>query len=88
MEGIIVNYRRGRKTQTTNQMIVLVPGYENKEKSAALVGKEVIYTCEGKNSKKIKGKVSSIHGNKGNVRVLFETGMPGQAIGQKVEVAK
>lgn len=85
MEGIIVNYRRGRKTQTTNQMIVLVPDTD-KAKAEKLVGKTVVYTCEGKTQKKISGKVSSIHGGKGAVRVIFETGMPGQAIGQKVVV--
>ena len=85
MEGIIVNYRRGRKTQKTNQMIILVPGYD-KEKAQKLVGKEVVYTIEGKQKKQIKGKITSVHGNKGAVRALFERGMPGQAIGQKIEV--
>lgn len=85
MEGIIVNYRRGRKTQTTNQMILLVPGHD-KKKSEGLVGKSVVYTTEGKEKKTITGKVSALHGNKGCVRVLFEKGMPGQAIGAKVEV--
>lgn len=85
-QGIIVNYRRGRKTQTTNQMIILVPGVDSREKAQKLVGKEVIYTCEGKTSKQIKGKVTFAHGNSGAVRALFETGMPGQAIGDKIEV--
>ena len=85
MEGIIVNYRRGRKTQTTNQMIVHIPKVD-KEKAASLIGKQVVYTCEGKNQKQISGKVMSVHGNQGNIRVLFETGMPGQAIGGKVAI--
>jgi len=85
MEGIIINYRRGRKTQTTNQMIVSVPGYD-KEKAKALVGKSVTYECEGKNKTQIVGKVSSLHGGKGAVRVLFEKGMPGQAIGGSVKI--
>lgn len=83
MEGVIINYRRGRKTQTTNQMVISFEGVD-KEKATSLVGKEVIYTCEGKAKKLIKGKVTSTHGSKGAVRVLFETGMPGQAIGGKV----
>ncbi len=85
MEGIIINYRRGRKTQTTNQMIVQFPGVD-KEKAQGLVGKTVVYTCVGKTKKEIKGKVSAAHGNKGAVRVHFETGMPGQAIGTKVRL--
>ena len=85
MEGIIINYRRGRKTQTTNQMIVQVLGVD-KKKAESLIGKEVVFTCEGKDKKEIKGKVSALHGNKGAVRVHFEKGMPGQSIGQKVRL--
>ena len=86
MEGIIVNYRRGRKTQTTNQMIVTIPKVESKEEAAKLVGKQVTFVCDGKNKKEIKGTVSAAHGNSGAVRVRFETGMPGQAIGGKVSL--
>lgn len=86
MEGIIVNYRRGRKTQTTNQMIVITKGSDSKETAEQLVGKIVTYVCEGKAKKEIKGTVSAIHGGKGAVRVHFETGMPGQAIGGSVEI--
>lgn len=85
MEGLIVNYRRGRKTQTTNQMIVVVPDYD-KKKAESLIGKSVTYTCKGKNETQISGVVKSLHGNKGAVRVLFERGMPGQAIGDKVVI--
>lgn len=84
MEGIIVNYRRGRKTQTTNQMIILVKEVESKESAGKLVGKTVTYVCDGKLKKEISGKVSAVHGSKGAVRVHFEKGMPGQAIGGKV----
>lgn len=86
MEGIIINYRRGRKTQTTNQMIVVVPGFDKAKAESELVGKKVIFTCSGKDKKEISGVVKSVHGNKGAVKVHFETGMPGQAIGQAVRV--
>ena len=85
MEGIIINYRRGRKTQTTNQMIVLLPDM-TKEKATKLVGKSAVYNCEGKLKKQIKGTVSAVHGNSGAVRVHFEKGMPGQAIGGKITI--
>lgn len=86
MEGIIVNYRRGRKTQTTNQMIVIVPDHDDKEKAQKLVGKTAVYTCDGKNKTQIKGEVRAVHGSKGAVRILFERGMPGQAIGGKISI--
>jgi len=83
MEGIISNFRRNRHTTSSNQMVVLVDGVDSREAADKLVGKKVTYNT-GK--KDISGEVRSPHGNKGALRVLFETGMPGQAIGQKVTV--
>ncbi len=83
MQGRVVNFRRGRKTQKTNQMIILVDSVDSKEKAEKLVGKKVTWT----NSKTtITGEITAPHGGKGAVRALFEKGMPGQAIGQKVEI--
>ena len=62
-------------------MIVKVPGVDSREEAEKLVGKIVSWNT-GK--KDIIGKVASAHGNKGALRVIFETGMPGQAIGSKV----
>jgi large subunit ribosomal protein L35Ae len=82
MEGTIVNFRKGRTTQKTNHMVVHLSGISNKEKASGLVGKSAVW--KSPKGKEIKGKVASAHGNKGAVRVIFEKGMPGQSIGQKV----
>lgn len=84
MEGVIANFRQGRHTQNNNQMIVLVDAVDAKEKAAELVGKKVVWTSPA--GKQINGEVRSAHGNKGALRVLFETGMPGQSIGTKVQL--
>jgi len=81
---VISNFRMGRHTQTNNQMIVIAEGVDDKEKAAKLIGKHVVWKSPA--DKEIKGEIRSAHGNKGALRVLFETGMPGQAIGQKVEI--
>ncbi len=86
MEGIITSFRRGRTTQYNNQMIVKPEGIENKEDAQKLVGKKVTFVTEGKDKKKIVGEIRAAHGNKGGVRVLFEKGMPGQAVGRKVTI--
>jgi len=36
--------------------------------------------------KEIKGKVSAAHGNSGAVRMILDRGVPGQAIGDVVEL--
>jgi ribosomal protein L35AE/L33A len=84
MEAVIANYRRGRRTQNMHQLIL----YTGKDKKQAkkLIGKTVSWQAPGKNKKVLKGKITSLHGNKGAVRALMETGIPGQALGQKVKI--
>ncbi|MBS3132914.1 50S ribosomal protein L35ae [Candidatus Woesearchaeota archaeon] len=84
MEGTIANFRGGRHTKHNSQMIVVVKGVDKKEKAAELIGKQVLWASPAK--KEIKGKITAVHGNNGAVRVKFDTGMPGQAISQKVKI--
>ena len=84
MQGVITSFRRSRKRQTDNQMIIKVEGSDSKEQAEKLVGKGVVFKTTG--GKELKGKIRAVHGIKGCVRALFETGMPGQSLGKKVEV--
>ncbi len=84
MQGTIGNYRISRTVQKPNHMIVYVEGVSTREAAGKLVGKAVTYTTEA--GKAIKGKVAAAHGNSGAVRVIFERGMPGQAITKKVRL--
>lgn len=84
MEGTIVNYRLSRHRQTTNHMVIEIESIDTRAKAEPLVGKEVIW--KSPKGKEIKGKISSAHGNKGAIRVIFEKGMPGQSLATKVEI--
>ena len=84
MKGQILSYRRGRKTQTTNQMIIKIPGSETREKAKALIGKKVTFTTSGK--KKIQGKITRAHGSKGLIVARFEKGLPGQSFNKNVDI--
>lgn len=86
MEAVIVNFRRGKRTQSSNQMILRFEGVETTEKAKPLIGKNLVFVCPGKNKKEIKGMIKSVHGNSGLLRAQFEKGMPGQALGKKVQV--
>ena len=77
MDGTIVNYRRGRHTQKTDEVIVYVNGV--KELSSILGKKVVLHWKNGD----INGKIISIHGKNG-VRVRFKKGIPGQALGKRI----
>lgn len=84
MEGIITSFRRGRHTQYKNQMIIKIKNINTKEKAKELIGKTILWITPLK--KQIKGKITNIHGNSGCVRALFEKGMPGQSLTQKVKI--
>ena len=84
MEGTVANFRGGRHTKHNTQMIVHVKGVEDREKAAGIIGKSAVWSSPAK--KEIKGTILAPHGNSGAVRIKFETGMPGQAIGQKVKI--
>jgi len=84
MEGVIANFRGGKHTKHNSQMIVHVKGIDKKEKAAKLMGKAVVWSSPAK--KELKGLITATHGNSGAVRVKFESGMPGQAISQKVKI--
>jgi large subunit ribosomal protein L35Ae len=82
MKGIIINYRMGRHRIYPNQLIVKFEGIEDKNSAIKLLGKNVVWVSPGK--KIFIGKIVDIHGNKGNVRIRFNRGLPGQAIGDIV----
>ncbi|MFH0713147.1 MAG: 50S ribosomal protein L35ae [Candidatus Micrarchaeota archaeon] len=85
MEAIIENYRRGRHTEYCDQFIVFIEDCDSLAKAEKLVGKQV--TWKTPSGKSILGKVAGTHGNGGKVRVKMEKGLPGQAVGTKIEIA-
>ena len=84
MEALISNFRIGRKTKYDNQMVLYISGVKSRQEALKLVKKEVVWKTPS--GKEIKGSISNAHGNKGAVRAKFETGMPGQSVGTKVEI--
>ena len=84
MEATIANFRKSVHAQKNNHMVLYVGGIDSKDKAKTLIGKSVSWKSPA--GKEIKGKVSQIHGNNGAVRAIFEKGMPGQAVGSKVQV--
>jgi len=84
MKGKIINFRRALSRTYDKQMIVQVEGVDNKEKATELLKKEVVW--KSTSGKEIKGYVSTPHGNKGLLRIVFESGMPGQAINTEVTI--
>ena len=84
MEALVNSFRRGRHTINMKHMILTVPEVDTREKAEKLVGKKVIFKTQTGNE--IVGKIASAHGNTGAIRAIFERGLPGQSVGQKVKI--
>jgi len=83
MKGILVQYRRGRHT-VHEKHYLLDLGFKDREEAKKAKGK--IVEWKSPSGKIIKGKISDAHGNKGIVRAIFESGLPGQAITQEIDI--
>ncbi len=86
MMGIISHFRGSFRRKKGNQMVVILPGVDKRDKAQSYVGKTAVWIAPGKNKTQIKGKISAAHGNKGALRVVFERGLPGQSLGQDVKI--
>ncbi len=84
MKGKITNYRRGRKTEYTNQFVIEIEDIDSKEKASLLAGKRIVWKTSS--GKEIIGKITKAHGNNGAVLSRFNKGLPGQAVGTNVEI--
>ena len=84
MEGRIIQFRRGRKTITNRHFLIEINGVADKKQAEKFIGKEVEWTSPA--GKRIKGKISGVHGGNGVVRAIFAPGLPGQAVTTKVVI--
>ena len=83
MKGLIVQFRRSRH-RIKEKHYLLDLGCTSRDEAKAYVGKEVEW--KSSSGKAISGKISDAHGNKGLVRAIFESGLPGQAITEMIEI--
>jgi large subunit ribosomal protein L35Ae len=84
IEGVIVNYRVGPKTQRSKECIIQFDHAKTVSEASRLIGRKVAWKTS-KNDR-IVGKIVALHGKKGLVRARFRKGLPGQALGTTVEL--
>ena len=84
VHGRIVNYRTGPKAQYSRQCLIELETIDSASLAGKLVGQKVTWKS-GNN--KFVGRIMSTHGRNGMVIVRFTHGVPGQAIGTRVELA-
>jgi len=81
--GTIVNYRIGIRTQMPKWCLIQIIGEETVSKAGQLIGRKAVLKY-GKNS--FIGRIIGLHGKKGVVTAKFRKGIPGQALGARVEI--
>ena len=83
IHGRITNYRTGPKSQTSRECLIEFETVNSEALACKLIGQKVAWK---NGTSKIFGKVRGAHGKNGMVRVRFSRGVPGQAIGTRVEL--
>ena len=81
---MILNYRLGGKTQYPEQCLIKVLGVEASD-AKRMIGSKVGWPVD---DPKIYGKIICVHGRTGTLRVKFNRGVPGQALGSRVRIFK
>ena len=83
VQGVIVSYRTGPRTQRPKECILQFSNVKSPGEAARFVGRRVAWPV---GERKIRGKIVALHGKKGLVRARFKKGAPGQALGTVIEV--
>jgi len=83
-EGVITNYRTGRKTQNTRECLIKVLGLGASD-ARRMVGWRVAWPY---GEPIIHGRIAGNHGCKGMLRARFDRGLPGQALSSCVRIER
>ncbi len=95
VNGAILGYQRGLRTQNNSVSLIKIKGVDSKEETEFYLGKKVAFITKsspdaGQNpTPKYRvnwGKVARAHGSNGVVRCRFARDLPPQSIGGKVRV--
>jgi ribosomal protein L35AE/L33A len=85
LNGIFVNYRKGRHELHPKFGIIKVEGITTRDKAYTLIGKWVGWTSSA--GRVLSGNITRVHGKQGLVIAHFKkAGLPGQAIGSPVKI--
>lgn len=83
--GTIVNYRVGTSTQNPRECLIQFPHVNSISLAGQLIKRKVIWK---QGDSKLVGKIAGYHGKNGVVKVKFQKGVPGQALGTTVELVE
>ena len=83
LKGIIIDYRKGLKTQKSGECLISFSTIGTVSGVGQLIDRKIAWPV---GELKLKEKIVALHGKKGFVRARFRRGLPGQALGNRVEI--
>ena len=81
--GIILNYRTGIRTQNPKECLIQFAHVNSASLADQLISRKVVWK---QGDIKLTGKIAGSHGKNGVVKVKFQKGLPGQALGTTVKL--
>ena len=84
VKAIVLSYAGSHEHQDNHRMILKPLGIDDRGSAARLIGRKVVWRTP--TGRKMFGKVIRAHGNRGEVKAVFKPGLPGQALGDYVEI--
>jgi ribosomal protein L35AE/L33A len=78
-----VGYRRGLKSkQRDNQILLRIENVQSKDEAVQYIGKTINWTSPSR--RKLRGRITGLHGRQGIVKVTMKKGLPSLAIGATI----
>ena len=85
VKALFLGYRGGMHTQWNKQILVKIGQVDDRDEAAKYIGRRVTWKTPRGNT--ITGKVVSVHGGNGVLKARFKKGLPGQAIGEELNIS-
>ena len=84
VKALVLAYAGTKEHQDNHHMILKPLGIGDRNEASRLIGRKVVWKTP--TGRKMLGKVLKPHGNRGEVKAYFNPGLPGQALGDYVEI--
>ncbi len=82
--AIVLAYAGTKEHQDNHHMVLKPLDVDDRASASRLIGRRVVWRTP--TGRKMYGRVLKPHGNRGEVKAYFRPGLPGQALGDYVEI--
>ncbi|WP_297464496.1 50S ribosomal protein L35ae [Thermococcus sp.] len=84
VKALVLAYAGTKEHRDSHHVILKPLGIDDRSEASKLIGRKVVWRTP--TGRKMFGKVLKPHGDRGEVKAYFNPGLPGQALGDYVEI--